>query len=147
MDVTLREATPNDANFLYRLHRAAMQAYVIQTWGHWDEAWQSQQFQERFDPHACQVVVTGSEDIGVIKVARRTTDIFLTSIELLPNWQGQGIGTYLIRALMTEARAQGVPVTLQVLKVNPARKLYKRLGFSITGETTTHYLMSTGLTE
>jgi ribosomal protein S18 acetylase RimI-like enzyme len=32
-------------------------------------------------------------------------------------------------------------VTLQVLKVNPARRLYERLGFRVTGETPTHFLM------
>ena len=34
-----------------------------------------------------------------------------------------------------------MPVELQVLKVNPARRLYGRLGFQVTGETETHYLM------
>ena len=85
-------------------------------------------------------------DIGVVSVVRRATDIFLSNIELLPAYQGQGIGTHLIRALITEARQKGIPITLQVLKVNPARKLYERLGFSINGETPTHYLMSTATT-
>src|SRR5207248_4890163 len=35
----------------------------------------------------------------------------------------------------------GQSVGLQVLKVNPARSLYKRLGFLTTGQTATHYLM------
>ena len=30
---------------------------------------------------------------------------------------------------------------ITVLKVNPARRLYERLGFAIVGETETHYLM------
>jgi hypothetical protein len=33
-------------------------------------------------------------------------------------------------------------VTLQVLKVNPARRLYERLGFCETGADDTHYQMA-----
>jgi ribosomal protein S18 acetylase RimI-like enzyme len=143
MDVTLRAATTDDADFLYRLHRAAMQNHVVQTWGEWDEAWQLQYFQQHFDPSAYQIIVVRGQDIGAISVVRRTTDIFLRRIELLPAYQGQGIGTQLIGALIDGAHQKGVPMTLQVLKTNPACRLYERLGFSISGETTTHYQMST----
>ena len=142
MDVTLRAATKDDADFLYSLHRAAMQAYVAQTWGQWDEAWQSQYFQQHFDPSARQIIVLHGQDIGTFSVIRQVTDIFLNDIELLPAYQGHGIGTQLIQRLIDEARQTGASITLQVLKVNPARRLYERLGFSISGETPTHYQMS-----
>jgi ribosomal protein S18 acetylase RimI-like enzyme len=145
MDIILRAATTDDTDFLYRLHRAAMQEYVVQTWGQWDEAWQSHYFQQHFDPAACQIIVLHGQDIGVISVVRQVTDIFLSNIELLPAYQGLGIGTQLIKALVDEAHRKRVPITLQVLKVNPARRLYERLGFSISGETTTHYQMSATL--
>jgi len=141
--VTLRTATTKDGDFLYRLHRSAMQRYVIETWGQWDEAWQSQYFYQHFNPGACQIIVFHAEDIGVICVERRPTDIFLSSIEVLPAYQGQGIGTQLITALRDEARQRGVPLSLRVLKVNPARRLYERVGFVISGKTATHYLMGT----
>jgi ribosomal protein S18 acetylase RimI-like enzyme len=142
VNVTLRASSTNDADFLYRLHCAAMRAYVMQTWGQWNEAWQSQYFHQHFNPIPCQIVVFEDKDIGVVCVERQATDIFLSSIELLPAYQAQGIGTQLIRALLDEAHQKGVPLVLQVLKVNPARKLYERLGFAISGETATHYLMS-----
>ena len=63
---------------------------------------------------------------------------------LLPEHQGRGIGTHLIKTLLAEAAHQLKPVHLQVLKVNlRARQLYERLGFEPTGETHTHFLMST----
>jgi GNAT superfamily N-acetyltransferase len=141
--VTLRAATTKDGDFLYRLHRRVMQMYVIETWGQWDEAWQSQYFHQHFNPGACQIIVFQEHDIGAICVERRPTDLFLSNIEVLPAYQAQGIGTQLIRALMDEAHKRGVPLSLRVLRVNPARKLYERLGFVISGETATHYLMST----
>ncbi len=90
MDVTLRAATAGVAAFLYGLHRAAMQAYVVQTWGQWDEGCQAQYFQQHFVPSACQVIVLDGKDIGVISVMRRDTDDFLANIELLPAYQGRG---------------------------------------------------------
>ena len=117
MNITLRKATPNDADFSYRLHRAAMQTYVTQTWGTWDEAWQSWYFQQHFGPGICQIIVVRGQDAGVISVLRRTTDIFLSNIELLPALQGQGIGTHLITALIAEAQqfvaTRGVTVNSQ----------------------------------
>jgi len=48
-----------------------------------------------------------------------------------------------MKALLAEADQRGKPVALRVLKVNiRARDLYQRLGFGVTGETDTHYIMA-----
>jgi ribosomal protein S18 acetylase RimI-like enzyme len=70
--------------------------------------------------------------------------LFLAYVAILPAFQGRGVGTAIVRDLVEEARAQDLPVTLQVLKENPgARRLYERLGFAVTGENETSHLMST----
>lgn len=61
---------------------------------------------------------------------------------LLPEFQGRGIGTKLIQAVMGEAAGLGLPLRLQVLKANRARRLYERLGFHVYAETATHLQMS-----
>src|SRR5215510_1496427 len=103
MKVNLRKAVSSDVEFLYRLHRTAMQEYVIQTWGRWDEAWQSQYFHQHFNPSACQIIELQGQDIGTMCVERRATEIFLRNIEILPAYQTQGVGTQLMRALLDEA--------------------------------------------
>ena len=40
-----------------------------------------------------------------------------------------------------QADAAHLPLELQVLKVNPAKGLYERLGLAVIDETKTHYLM------
>jgi hypothetical protein len=40
-----------------------------------------------------------------------------------------------VRQVMAQAAAQERPVRLRVLRVNPAQRLYLRLGFVITDET------------
>lgn len=146
MNITRRTATEHDADFLFQLLRATMQAYVVQTWRERDDAWQRQRFCQHFNPALCQIVLYQDQPIGVICVERRMTEIYLGKIELWPAYQGRGIGTALIIALVTEANQQRVPLTLQVLKVNPARRLHARLGFVICGETATHWLMTTPIT-
>lgn len=140
MQVSLRPATRGDYDFLWWLHCATMKPYVEKTWG-WDEQWQAQYFRDRFDPAAREIVEDDGVPIGCISVERREGSIFLAVIKIAPDHQNRGIGTELIRDLLNEADGRGVPVELQVLKVNPARRLYERLGFAVIGETETHYLM------
>ena len=143
--IKLRPATWADYDFLYALKRAALRPYVEQTWGKWDEAQQEDWFRRHFTPEENQIITYHNQDIGVLSVDRRESDIFIGNIELLPEFQGKGIGTTIINIILTEARRKQLPVTLQVLKVNPARRLYERLGFTITAETPTHYLMQAKL--
>ncbi len=141
---TLRPAAHADRGFLYRLHVAAMKDVVAQVWG-WDEAWQRQYFDDHFDPSHARIVVVDGVDIGVVAVEWREDAAFLAGIEILPEYQGRGLGAAVIRDVIADAAARGLPVTLRVLKVNPARRLYERLGFTVTGETDTHYLMRTAV--
>jgi ribosomal protein S18 acetylase RimI-like enzyme len=46
--------------------------------------------------------------------------------------RNQGIGTAVMHRLMEEAARAGRAVTLGVVKTNPARRLYERLGFAVT---------------
>jgi ribosomal protein S18 acetylase RimI-like enzyme len=138
--VGLRPATSEDYDFLYHLLKATMQEYVAQTWG-WNEEWQQAYFRLTFDPAKNQIVVLNDQDIGVLSTEKKESEVFLGSIYILPEYQRRGIGAQLIGSIMTEAFGDGLPVTLRVLKVNPARRLYERLGFALVGETETHYLM------
>ena len=72
---------------------------------------------------------------------RQSDEIRLFRVFLLPSVQNRGIGTRLVRDLLDEAAAAGLPLRLRVLRVNPARRLYERLGFVLSGETETHFTM------
>ncbi len=138
----LRPATADDYDFLRWLHRATMREYVERTWG-WDEDVQAAMFRERFDPAREQIVVVDGRDVGVLRVERREDQLFLAGLLIAPAHQGHGLGGAILTDLRAEAARAGLPLTMQVLKVNPARRLYERHGLRVTAETTTHYLMST----
>jgi ribosomal protein S18 acetylase RimI-like enzyme len=62
-------------------------------------------------------------------------------VYLLPGVPGQGIGTRLLQMLLQTADNAGLIARLDVLKVNPARRLYERCGFTIIGENDHFYHM------
>jgi ribosomal protein S18 acetylase RimI-like enzyme len=141
IQLSLRLATAADVDHLFSIHRAALKSYVDATWG-WDEDWQLDHFRQHFDASVRQVIGYEHEDIGFLDVMIRGDAIILQNIEIDPKYQGRGIGTELIRRLFVSADHNGIPVKLQVLKVNSrARELYERLGFVQTGHTKTHFQM------
>ena len=137
-----RPATPNDMDFLYALHVATMKEYVDKTWG-WEDAFQGSIFQKNYVPAKTKVITLDGQDIGMLSVEEREADIFVSTIKIHPDFQGKGIGTGIIRNIIAEGIQKGKRVRLRVLKVNPAKRLYDRLGFSVVEETTTHYIMLT----
>jgi len=140
MEYKFRPASSDDYDFLRALHRNTMKDYVEKTWG-WDEEDEEKRFKESFDPDKLSVVVVEGSDAGMIVVEDKGTELFLSKIQILPEYQGRGLGTIIVNDLIKKARQRMIPVALQVLKVNPAKKLYERLGFMQIGETETHYLM------
>jgi ribosomal protein S18 acetylase RimI-like enzyme len=55
--------------------------------------------------------------------------------------RGRGLGGAIVRSIVEDATRRRSPVRLQVLRPNPARRLYERLGFRVVGETVTHVEM------
>jgi ribosomal protein S18 acetylase RimI-like enzyme len=139
-EIELRQATWEDYDFLYDLLKTTMRQHVERIWI-WDERWQQERFESTFDPAENRIIVLHGVDIGVIATRRYEAEIFLARLYILPEYQGRGIGTQLIRSLLVEARREGLPVTLRVLTGNPAKRLYERLGFETVEEAVTHYLM------
>jgi ribosomal protein S18 acetylase RimI-like enzyme len=131
--IGLRRAVAADTEFCYRLHAAAMGEYITAIWG-WDEEAQRDFHDGAFNPDRWQIITADSKDIGMLEVDRRPGEIYLARIEILPSYQGQGIGSRLIRALIEEAARTGKDFALEVLTVNRrAAALYKRLGLTEVG--------------
>ncbi len=112
---TFRSSTAVDYAFLYQLHVATMKPYVAQVWG-WDEQMQAERFRQHVDPIRQRIVVVDGQEIGVLEVEERPSDLFLANLRILPEFQRQGCGTrilrdLLLRDLLLHAHNAGVPVT------------------------------------
>jgi ribosomal protein S18 acetylase RimI-like enzyme len=77
------------------------------------------------------VIERAGQPIGRLYLHPDAHEIRIMDIALLPEQRGQGIGTQLLNALLAHAQAQGAPVTLHVEPLNPAQRLYRRLGFRL----------------
>lgn len=141
MQYFLRPSTPEDFEFVYQLNEQAMRPYIEPLRG-WDAAAERQDVQQWFHPGQDQIIVIQGKDAGILAIEQRPAALHLRLLELLPAYQKQGIGTAVISDLLRQAQTANLTVTLGVLKHNPARRLYERLGFVVTGETEIKYRMS-----
>jgi len=64
------------------------------------------------------------------------------AISLYKEYRGKGIGTALMKGMLTALKARGYKqVSLSVQKENYATKIYQKVGFQIIGENEEEYLM------
>ena len=139
--LTLRSARPDDRDFAYRARRAAFREYG-ETVRAWDEDEQRQLHEQRFRVQDFRVINLAGTDVGVMALVVTPEWLTVNQLFILPEHQGQGIGSRCMSLIMDEARRLGLPVRLRVLKVNPrALTFYDRLEFVRTGETNAHVLM------
>ncbi len=138
---TTRQATAEDKAFLYVLNRAAYEGVVRKQFGQWNEVWQRQHFEDKWAPETFEIVEQAGRRIGALSVSRTEEEVRIIEIQLLPAVQGHGIGTALLERELKFADKRTLPVRLQVLLESRARRLYEQLGFHITGQTGTHFLM------
>ena len=140
-DITLRVAHRDDLEFLFHVLKTSLGPYIEQTYGPWQEEERRARFFELTNPEAHHIVERAGQPIGCLNVTWLPGEVKLNRVFLLPPFQSLGIGSRLVGQVVADAETAGLPVRLRVLKVNPAQRLYARLGFVVTGQTDTHLLM------
>jgi GNAT superfamily N-acetyltransferase len=140
-NLRLRKATVADSEFAYRTKKAAFRKYVEKVWG-WDEEEQRQLHERRFASQDFQVIQVSGIDVGILAIVRQPDGVKVNQMFILPEYQSKGIGAACMMRIIEEAAVSGLPVRLQVLKVNKrAVVFYQRLGFRSIGESDTHVIM------
>ena len=92
--------------------------------------------------HEFNVVQCDGVDVGALVLDRSPEGYWLSQLFIQADRTGQGIGTALMTQICEEAKAQAVPVKLQVLHPNTrAADFYLKLGFKEVGQTETHRVM------
>ena len=141
MEFARRPATAADRDWLCETKFRCLRRYIEQTYGRWDDDIQRARFDASFEAGDIQIITVGGRDAGFTALRHEPKDIQLFNIMIAPEFQNRGLGTAVLRDVQAAARARRVPVRLQVMKVNPARRLYERLGFVVSEETPTHFRM------
>ena len=88
-------------------------------------------YRENYTGASFDVVLVDGERAGRLYLNRGDSEIRIVDIALLPEHRGNGVGSALLRDLLAEADAAGKRVTIHVERLNPALRLYERLGFSV----------------
>jgi GNAT superfamily N-acetyltransferase len=131
-ELTLRRAQPTDFAFCQGTYFDSM-ASIIETLK-LDMSRQRESFRQQWQLPEVRIITIGGNDVGWLQSAPAKDAIFLAQLYLDGRFQRQGIGSRVLRALIEVAAREGKAVTLGVVKINPARRLYERLGFSVTHE-------------
>ena len=141
MRYRLIPASEADKEEVRRVNDRCYYEVVVAQFGSWDDDLQREFFEKKWHPSRYQKIICDSQFAGIVAVATHHDHIFLSEIQVDPDFQGQGLGTAVVTDLIKEAMQKGIPIRLQVLLKNRAKSMYDRLGFNVTGETATHYLM------
>jgi len=126
---TLRPVVETDFDFLWALKVATLKPYIEKLYG-WDKSQAELILRQVMDK--AHVVLAEGEPAGVLKVVVEDNFMHLAEIGLMPEHQGQGLGTQIIKDVLATADQEALPVELQVFSANPAWKLYERMGFAET---------------
>jgi len=139
----LRPATPDDEDLLFRLFAESQQELRVSLGN--DALWQSlltlqyrgrkmtyaAAYAEAEDSILCEADGT---PVGRLLVERKPDCWQIVDVAVLASHRGRGLATWALESCRQQCGEAGAKLALQVKPENPARRLYERLGFRVTGE-------------
>ncbi len=139
MAVTFRPVGPDDQAFLLEVYASTRREELALV--DWDEdnkarflkmqfAAQHQHYQDYYTDTDFLIVLLDELPVGRLYLARWPGEIRIVDLALLPAHRNAGIGTRILSDILAEATRAGKPVRIHVEKLNPALRLYERLGFT-----------------
>jgi len=126
MQITLKNAASRC--FTQQLTRNNMANYYRQR----NILWNQQRFDENWPRYQNYEVHLADKVVGVLRISFAERICYIREIQLLPAYQGSGIGGKLLDWVLERSRQQQLEaVRLSVYTNNPARRLYSRKGFTV----------------
>ena len=136
--IKLHPALSTEQKALFKLYKNGLQPHFDKAFG-WDNA---QQW-ERFNKHYITenfLWIEQDKRIGALYLKEEPTLIHLSLLLIDGAFRNAGLGGQILQAIIQQSLPKAVELSL--VKNNPALKLYKRLGFQITGEDDWFYDMT-----
>lgn len=130
MNFKTRQGAISDKEWLYKLYCSTMRTYIEQTWG-WDEGYQKNCLETNLYPTKFRIVIVNNNDVGAYLINQENNYYWLEMLLISKKMQGKGLGTAIIKTIQAQTENDRKPLKLSVLKVNPAKKFYSRLGFCV----------------
>lgn len=142
--IGFRKVKHDDIDFLLRLRKKSMSEHLVNA----KIKLTNQQHLERIKEHYydSHIILRDRKAIGVLKMGVITLNdakksLHIRQLQILPEFQGEGIGSKVLTVVKKRALQLQLPITLNVLLKNPARGLYLRHGFQIEGKNKLEFKM------
>jgi GNAT superfamily N-acetyltransferase len=132
MNVAFRPALPEDFDYCERLYFAEMERINREL--KLDRDLQVASFRRQWQATQVRIIMLDDADIGWLQSTTRDGAFFLGQLFVEASRLRRGIGTAVMNRLIGEATRARQAMTLGVVKSNPAKRLYERLGFHVTNE-------------
>jgi GNAT superfamily N-acetyltransferase len=140
--IGIRPECQQDGNFLAALYASTRQSELAMLG--WSAAEQdaflrmqfdaqSRHYRGTFPAASYSIICVDGKPAGRLIVNRSDDEVRIVDVALLPDFRGNGIGGELIRRVLAEADAAGLPVRCHVLAGNGARRFWERAGFVAQG--------------
>ncbi|NAW86998.1 GNAT family N-acetyltransferase [Photobacterium halotolerans] len=145
--LSLIAATSRHERFVFELKKAAEREAVTQVFG-WDEALQYQLHFTEWQECLPLLILMDGTPIGSVLLetmepkfqpteeqdSAKLPHSYFSRFFLFPQWQGRGIGSAVLRAVIAWADKAHRPCCLTYLQGNPVSGLYRRFGFETITE-------------
>jgi len=132
LPIALRPALAQDFDYCWRIYFAEM-GWIIDRLG-LNRTVQEVSFDEQWQAPQVHIIMLDGSDVGWLQTITQEAELFIAQLFVDHKFQRRGIGTAVMDRLIAEASRFDQAVRLSVVKINPAVRLYKRLGFQITDE-------------
>lgn len=139
IQISFRKASFLDIDFLVSLRKHSMTEHLERAGIIMSDEQHHARVLEHFEDS--NIIMLNQLSIGVIKLGDLAESLHIRQFQLLPNYQGRGIGRKVLTVTEKKARERKKAVTLAVLLENPAKKLYDSYGFKILRQDELQYYM------
>ncbi|MFD9329681.1 GNAT family N-acetyltransferase [Streptomyces sp. NPDC060065] len=146
----LRVAEPADVDVIAEL-RATVMRPDLERLGRFDERRVRQRLRDSFSVRYTSVVVVDGAFAGCVTLRPGEEEgegegdgdgcQWLEHFYLAPRFQGRGLGSAVLRALLDRSDAGRATVRLNVLRGSAAQRLYRRHGFTVEAQDTVDVFM------
>lgn len=127
-----RRATDDDVEFLMWLRKTTMDIHLRKSGLLLSDEDHLSRIRHLYDK--ATIILYQDTKIGLLKLDEKEGEIEIVQIQIDPVFQGKGFGKDIIFSVIRSALDQKKTLFLSVLEVNPAKSLYARLGFQVTGQ-------------
>ncbi len=139
MKYNLRKAKDKDQKFLFKVSSLAMESVSTITNPkkslNLDNDIEFKKYKKKFNINQIKIIQCEGKDIGRLRVVRSKEFIYIGGLQILPKFQGRGIGKAVMGDLIIESKQIKVPIKLEVHHVNnKAISFYTKMGFQVIDE-------------